>query len=387
MKTKRIIKAVVGVVLICAMLTSLFACVKINIPTRVSLKDCLNVTFYKFEGYGQALIDADEDALDTLVDKEKVSAYVKSISSDVLMQGSSTSVSFSDLLDFNLKENYNNLSNGDKVQVEVTVNEYLALYGETLESLQEGLNIKIKDTEMTFKVEGLETAEVLDVMSFVDDYIVYEGGNGAGKAYIRFPVDFTYEIGDLVFIGNSSIPTSSLHIVYNNNSIGGLTYECDGYQLSKDKEFKITATYKHSNFTGNAISSLYDLGYVINDTKTVTTPDLGEYIKSKDDATIELKKAIDDAIYRLDKDEYTIQEYYWGTIKPTTITNNLLEDEYRIFVVAYSDSWYAGKTYRYYGTNRLIRLPDGSYHVELSPQNYILSSYEDYYDCEKLEFN
>ncbi len=385
MKIKKIFKTVIGIVLICAIVTSLSACGK----TSISLKEHVTVTFSTYEGFGEAKISVDENAINNLVDKESVKAYIKSLSSNQAITELSEMVNFSDLLSFNLKENYKNLSNGDEVQVEVTINEMMALAGATLENLQEELKINIKDTVMTFTVEGLETAKVIDPLSFVDDYVVYEGANGGGEAKVEFPNDFSYEQDGFSFVRHAMY-SNMLDVIYDHKELGSITYHCK-YEdkLNKGQSFEVGIQEDSWDPL-----NLDDIGYVFNTTKTMITPDLGEYITSKDEITDELKNAIDVALKEeLSDEEYKIHEYHWGNIKSTTTTNNKVEDEHRIFVmISYDEGikgYFSHITFVNYGTEKMIKLPDGSYYVKLcscGASDTLEKVMADDYDCEKLDF-
>lgn len=375
-------KAVLSLILVLTLSLALAACG----ATTISLNEYVTVSFATYNGFGSPSLEIDKEGINTLVEKEKVVEYVSSLSKNEIGAALAQEFTFSDLIDFQFKGSYENLSNGDKVEVEVVLNDLIAASGETLSSMQEALKISLKSTTFSFTVEGLEEAKILDAMSFIDEYIVYEGANGGATAAVKFPKDFVHEIDGFSFVRDSWY-ANKVEIVYEHKTVGYVSYQCyPGTDLSKGQEIKIAAE------TGGSIN-LSGTGYVLNDTKTVTVPDLGEYVTSKDQITAELKAAITaeiDAI--IAEEEYEgveIHGYYWGTLKSSATTNNVAEEKYRIFVVFSYDGFWGSKDYINYGTTKLIALPDGTYKVEfvvMSASDAPEKTMDENYDCEEIAF-
>ena len=377
-------RAILAIVLVAVMSLSLSACG----TTTILLDEYIDISYGDYNGFGSPTLKIDTNGIDALVEDEKVSQYVSGLTNNELGEELGDALNFSDLIDFELKEDYSNLSNGDEIEVEVIVNELLSMSGETLETMQKALNITIKNTAMTFTVDGLEEAKILDAMGFIDEYIVYEGANGGAEASVQFPKDFEYEVNGFTFV-RSDMYYNNLEVIFDHKSLGDISYQCEnGKNLTKGQTYTITA--KENSWDSLDLS---ETGYVINDEMTVTVPDLGEYVSSKEDITAELKSAITSALNaEFAEEEYEqvkIHGYYWGTLKASATTDNKAEDTYKIFVIMSHEQHIWGTEFLNYGTSKMIRLPDGTYNIELGVYEaaYDLdNSFDENYNYEKIEF-
>lgn len=356
--------------------------------TSVSLDEYIDVSFEKYNGFGSLTLSINSTGLDSLVEDEKMAQYINGLKNKEISNEIGDTINFSDIIEFKPKDVYKNLSNGDVVEVEVVVNKLLSSSGETLDSLQKALGITIKDTVISFTVGGLEEARIIDVMGFIEEYIVYEGANGGAKASVCFPNDFEYTVDGFSFV-RDSMYYNNLEVIYNNKSLGEISYQCkEGQNLSKGETYTITA--KPSSWRSLDLS---EIGYVINDEMSVTVPDLGEYVSSKEEITNELKTAITKAINaKFAEEEYEqvkIHDYYWGTLKASATTDNKAEDTYKIFVLMSHKQYIWGTEYLNFGTSKLIKLPDGSYHIELDvykAADELEKCFDEDYTYEKIKF-
>lgn len=347
---------------------------------KVSLEDYVGISVEGFDGYAVASKDINEDGLDTLVEAEKVQKYIGGLSNDMLTAEVAKTVEFSDLLSFSIEGETEGLSNGDKIVLVAEASWMLEQYGQTLESMQEALGISIASTKMEVTVEGLEEAKVIDIMSFVEDYIVFRGANGGAGASIHFTDDVLYECDG--FTVTKTPPGmldagNRLNIVYNHELLKQVEVICsyEGY-LSEGQEFTVKA---QSLIKGDNLV-LGDTGYIVTDSKKVTVPDLGDYVTSKDDLTDDLKKLFDEKIANYAGKDEAIVTYYWGTLKPSAVSKNPVVDGYALVAVVEYDTSFFGTKYALCETDYMILNTDGTYDIKVSSREDY--SKEDILDCD-----
>lgn len=328
---------------------------------KISIDEYCIINVEGYDGYGTASIDIDDARLNALVESDKMATYIKSLSDDIFTMEMASYYKLTDLIEFNILEDNDNFSNGDVVTVKVEVSDILSTYGETLESMEKGLGISIADTTIEVIVEGLEEAKVLDVMSVAEEYIVYEGANGGAEASVKFPADFACEIDGITLANRWGNTSNTLAIIQNHTELKQISFRCeyDDY-LSENQVYTL---YLDDDYTrGNDVNiEVGDTGYIINTEKEIVVPELGDYIRTTDELTPEFKSALDTAIAEYIKtDNYTINDYYWGTLKSSSTKANVAKDEYHIFVYV-SYQGFFGTSYKLCETDEMIKLSDGTY--------------------------
>lgn len=356
---------------------------------KVSLEDYVRVSLEGFDGYATASEKIDTDGLDALVEAEKVQKYIGGLSNDMLTAEIAKTVEFSDLLSFSIEGETEGLSNGDKLVIVVEASWMLEQYGQTMESMQEALGISIENTKVEVTVEGLEEAKVIDIMSFVEDYIVYEGANGGAGATIQFTEDVLYECDGFTVTKTPKGMLDAgnrLDIVYNNERVKQVKVVCsyEGH-LSEGQEYTIKA---ESLVKGDDLT-LGDTGYIVSESQKVKVPDLGDYVASKDDLSDELKRIFDEKISKHASVDGAKVTYYWGTLKSSAICNNLAAEEHKLFAVVEYESWIFGTEYVLYETNYMIINPDGTYDISVFAGHSKLTREDvlnDDYDLEELDW-
>lgn len=120
-------RAILAIILVGVMSLSLSACG----TAVISLDEYIDISYGDYNGFGSPRLEIDTNGIDALVEDEKVSQYVSSLTNNELGGELVDVLNFSDLIDFELKEDYSNLSNGDEIEVEVIINESLSMSGET----------------------------------------------------------------------------------------------------------------------------------------------------------------------------------------------------------------------------------------------------------------
>lgn len=301
--------------------------------TTIDAKDYIAVNFGKYDGYSTPEIEVDFEGLSGKIDAEKFNEFKNSLSADLRFELSMYD-NMAEVFEIELLEEYENVSNGDKIVVKIMADSYLESEGLTLKKLCDGLGIKFKTTEIKFTVVGLEKAEnVVDIFGDVEKYICYNGTNGDGETAMHteynprcattfspvkdtdknwynngvcFPEDYSRQVGNLYFVYSDR---SSLKVLVDNIKICTISYDCGGAYLSKGDKIEVTAPYVDTEI-------FEDYGYVVASTsKTITVPDLGEYMTSKDQLT---ENVISQAQNQIDTSSYDVHlvELYYVTLKP-----------------------------------------------------------------------
>lgn len=368
-------KLVVTLLLVAAFTVLLTGCSK-----SVSLEEGISVTFGPFNGYAEPDMEIDRDYLDTLVDEKAMDKYLDGLLNEEFWgSGTDEYFSFGHLIAFQYKESYSNLSNGDTVTVVAVASEELELLGETLESLQEGLNITFDKTEFTFTVEGLEDAQVLDVANIAKDYLHYEGANGGGSVYVEFPDETVVYESDGFAVVQYDFYCNYAKLMYNNEKLGALKFYCEpNANLTAGDTVRITVDYEKKSDT-----TVEDMGYVLNRSTEVTVPDLGEYVTDFSQITAEMKEDIMDAVEE-ELGNRELEACYWGTAVVSAELDNPAEEGTTLLLLGTGKGWF-GSTYQVYiSTDYLILQPDGTLSFELNFDRY--GYVIDDYDFTEVEF-
>lgn len=346
---------------------------------NISLKEYAGVNVEGYNGCGEIVLAIDEEEINKLVEQEKIDEYIESISRGEFWLGE---VSLYDLIDFDIVGETSGLSNGDDVKIVMDADSELKFLGESLESMQKALKINFAETEFQIKVSGLKEAKVLDVMSFVDEYVVYNGANGGATAWIEFPKEFVYEKEGFSIVKGTF--TNSLVIVKNHKNIASMSYSCGTKNdLSEGDELTISVECDDIE--------LGDTGYIINTEKTIKVPNLGNYLSAKEELNPKLKQTLDEEVIKeVDRDNLVICKYYFGTLKESATSNNIKADECRIFVLASFENSLYGTIYRWCSTSAVIQLPDGSYKFSINEKMIISEDpnamTDERYDLEEIDW-
>lgn len=324
--------------------------------TTIDAKDYIVVNFGKYDGYSTPEIEVDFEGLSGKIDAEKFNEFKNSLSADLRFELSMYD-NMTDVFEIELLEEYENVSNGDKIVVKIMADSYLESEGLTLEKLCNGLGIKFKTTEVKFTVTGLEKAEnVIDIFEGIEQYIVYEGANGNGRigyGQVEFPDDYSRQVGDLYFSRGDFL--NSVKIVHNNIKIGEISYHVEGEKLSGGDVIEIT-TFCPTN-------TLADLGYIVAyEKKKTTVPDLGEYITSQKQLSPDILEAIRTKIMT-ERGVEEINKLYFAMCKPGVECTK--DSTACIMTIVYQDSWLSA--FRGYCVDTLYDIiikPDGTIVVE-----------------------
>ena len=358
------VKKVIAVVLALSSLLALCSCSAGR--EKIDLEDFITIEFAKYNGYGTASIDVDEDAIENLIDREKAGEFVAELSE----MGGEIALSlafideYTDLFSVELAEEYENLSNGDKVKV--IVKSELEELGYGLKDVEKELGIKFKDTEITYKVEGLVDAKTIDIFEGIEECITYVIPNysektpisGESSAIINIPEDFERVVDGMYFVRGDS--SHSLKVVYNNQRIDEIGFSIDGKKTKVSSGDKINVVITGGN-------GLQEYNYLIPyRTKEYTVPKLAERVESKSQLTADkISEIKSEAVQYMEKyfETSTIYELYCYEIKPSSDTNI----KCGVAMIADYDSWFNDYV------NLIICpiiLPDGTWEYEISTAGY-----------------
>lgn len=315
---KNTLKKAIAILLAITTLISLCSCSVSG--TTVNLEEYITVTFSTYNGYGSADLELDDDALEALIDSEKFIKFVNEVgeTSDeaaalVQFVGSPT-----ELFKVKLAEEYNNLSNGDKVKV--VVESAASEFGFELEDVEKGLGISFSATELEFEVTGLKDVKTLNVFEGIEEYIDYNGSlidglpiDGEANPAIVFPEGYEKQI-DGFYLVIDDYCNNRIKIVYNNEVVDKITYYVTGYNnLSNGDTFAVTV---------EGGSELKSMDYIIPErSKEYTVSGLPRYLASRDELTSEKLKEVKAEVLEYIKNELggtKICEIYFYSIKPSS---------------------------------------------------------------------
>ena len=320
---------------------------------KIDMRDYVTVTYDSFNGYATADIEVDKEGIMERIDNEKLVAFVKEMIGYYPLYGTMTA---EDLFDFNFAEEYENLSNGDKIELVVDIDSSFLEFGVTLEEMEKALGIKVSNKNISFKVEGLEEANLFDIFADIENIIKFEGANGFGTASVTFSRDYVFQQGDFYFSAEDTFYSNEVDVIYNNKVIGEVTYYCDTKNLSNGEKVVVTTkTYLRD--------ALEEMGYIIPEySKEYTVSGLGDYITSTDQLTDEVSakvfSAIEEKIYeKFDSSKVELAGFYIGQIKPGKELKSNAPTE-AVIIFKYQDSW-VGTTYCVAGAYDIIVYDDG----------------------------
>lgn len=355
-----------------------------------------------YSGYAKPVIEVDYDKLGEDIgikgyknyhieveghDKKRVDSYFEG----------SDHVSAINYFKIDFKDYYEYVANGDVITVELSVksNSY------TLEETVSAMNISI-EKELNITVEGLKQAKELDFMGEIEKYVVYTGANGNGKAKMDFSSVTEPFVVDGVFYlkpENTYNGTNSVKVVYENEEIATFGYYIEKERINNSGRH----SYRAEEITEGDVlyikildsklsSELIKRGYVLKETvREFTVPDIGDYVKAKDEMTAEdIEKIKQDFSNELSAEypDSEICSMHFATIKPGEACE-VHEKAEIFFVCKINYSW--GSSYHYYIVNSIIKTKAGEIRYEGSDMEAtgktpeeVEGRFDPAYTCEKL---
>ncbi len=356
----------------------------------LKLEDYVKVTYSAmdatlenlYSGYAKPVIEVDYDKLGKDIgikgyknyhievegyDKERADSRFKGIEH----------VSAINYFKIDLKDYYKYLSNGDVITVELSVksNSY------TLEETVSAMNISI-EKELNITVEGLKQAKELDLMGEVEKYIVYSGANGNGEAIVDFSSVTEPFVVDGVFYlkpGDRYSGKNMLKVIYENEEIATFGYYLEKERINNSgirsysaEELTEGDVYYAKIDNDQLLSALIKLGYVPKETvREVVTPDLGQYVTSKNELTEADIEVIKQGVTDMLAEKYPdaeISSAYFATIKPGEVCD---DNEKAVITFACKIPLYTGISYYGYVVNGVAKTKSGEIKFEDISDKYI----------------
>lgn len=281
------IKFITAVIMLVAILLGAASCSAGG--KAVDLQDFATVQFSSFDKHGKADLTVDYNAIMQKLDTKKAQKYFKKVCPEdaELYRQFGDDANLTTYLTIEFAQDYKNLANGDKVVVTAKPSDKMVSANQTLEDIEKGLGIKIKNAE--FKVEGLETAKEVNIIKDINEWCVFSGTNGNGKLEIKGEKNAKFQDGDFYFSTNN-YNTNNIVVVHKNTKLGviGLGVK-DSYGNFKSGKNNITKGEVITVYLyGGVLSEMEKLGYVPAQTEfEITVPDLGNYVTSKNELTSE----------------------------------------------------------------------------------------------------
>lgn len=320
----------------------------------VDLDKLLKVDFGKYEGYASPSVEVDYGYFDGLLINEVVDDFARKAKNNevknILSRDSKEwfTVSFD--------KAYDGIKNGDIVTVNIVLDDVFTDADISIADFEAGLALNLNGGTNTYSVEGLiEPENVLDIFEGIEQYIVYEGANGNGRigsVQVEIPKAYSRQVGDLYF-SKEEWAHNSINIIHNNDKIGTITYYVKGEKLSGGDVVEITASCP--------TDVLEDLGYIVPTThKNTTVPDLGEYLRTKDQLNSDVLTAIKDKIYA-EAEVTSIDKLYLATYKPGI---ECKYDSTTFIVGIYYKKGFWSTGYQFDAVYDIIIKPDNSIVVE-----------------------
>lgn len=324
--------------------------------TEIELSKLVKLDFAApgYNGYGVPELSFDENYL-AKVKTQKYYQYIDEQTSDIKTLLLDVE-ELDDLFEISLSEVYNNLSNGDKVYFEISLEEDLTDEGLTFEGFCEGIGIKFDKTKTYLTAQGLaelhEDFAELDVFRHIKDCLVFEGVNGHGK--VSFDNSKVPSKDELIFqSGNYYVRSDKwrdakdsiyFYVVYNNelafDFCCSITSERENLSTGMTVSLKLEIIEDY-DITDRWVFATTEYNIIVKES------DLGEYLRDyelKSSETIEKVKSFLEAQDNLGfdgKDIVSFDSFYLATINQGVKKEH--DNEYALVVILYIDNgWWDG---------------------------------------------
>ena len=388
------IKLIITVIILAAILLGTASCSAGG--KTINLQDFATVQFSSFDRHGKADLSVDYNAIMPKLDTQKAQKYFKKVCPEdaVLYRQFGDDANITTYLTIEFAQDYKNLANGDIVIVTAKPSDKMASANQTLEDVEKGLGIKIKDAE--FKVEGLATAKEVNIIKDINEWYVFSGTNSNGKLEIKGEKNTKFQDGDLYFSTNN-YNTYDIVVVHKNAQLGtiGLRVK-DSYGEFKTGQNNLTKGEIITIYLcGSGLTEMEKLGYVPTQTEfEITVPDLGNYITSKSKLTSEDINQMRTELQALASEKLNnckIVSSYFATINSGVACDKDRMIEY-ICCVEYNKTSGFGQGKKYYWTSAygiikndsgVIRFDTDMGSYGYSSENALVSSFNSDYTIEK----
>lgn len=321
------IQIVIAALTIVAVVLSVASCSVTR--KKIDLKDYVSVEYTSFNGHAGAVLNINNEKLEEDIGVENLKKYFAKLNPDEARFYNSFGdyPEPSEIFTIQLKEKYENLSNGDAVVVEVVPGSLMEEKGQKISDCEKGLGINFKKTSVEFKVEGLEDAIEIDIFKDITKCINFSGADGYAKGEVNIPDDFSTESNGIYF---SAYNSNSLQAVYNNQSVGIFTLRIKNADETKTAFGNGDIAVVYIDESNSDYSNLEKMCKAVLKSKTanIKIEGLGKLVTNKS----ELNSAVLEEIKSANmSDSSTILGIYAGTAKPSTALYN--DSPFRIVVL------------------------------------------------------
>lgn len=364
-KSKKSVFLIIFIAIAAILVVTLFDGIsKARDASKIEISDYIkdSIEFSGADGYGyltkDAVLDQSKFIYD-VSDGEKYYQYEKEAK---------------DCINVIYSDNNGHLSNGDEIEITVEIDKTL------LDEITESPKKIVGGEKATFKykVSGLFEGTVIDVLSDMEQFLTYSGGNGFGEVYFDVPDTYEKESNGFYIVGSSSW-SYQLGIMYNNQLIAEINPQIidDGANgsLKQGDVIKLSIENQDGDLTGyNAIFAQSEI--------EVTVPDLGDYVTSAEQLNVAQLEIIKSGMITAanEKDSFGVTyenlDLYAGNLKPSVESNK--KTTFTIFGIiksTTSDFWNGGYYYNYYlyPAYDVIVKGDGTLVFEINPYSYVAS--------------
>lgn len=379
-------KKLIALILSCACILSLTACGQ----TKLSPDDIAQVTFEGYDGFGEAVVNANND-VNKLIDPQKVVKYVNKVENADWLFSTETlnEQGINALLVYSLDKT-TELSNGDTVTLTVEPCAEMTLVGQSLEDIEKGVGFQLPELSTEIEVTGLEEINKIDISKELTAAIQFKGIDG--DAVPEFdPEKFQVTKDGFEFYGVEDTKnrfncfpdgerTNAMDM-----SINFTPYE----NLKTGDTCTVTINYNQD--------AALESGFALTREFDITVPELAEYITTPDQITDKMKTDAIEYIFNAIKSDswhsfyntFNLQSAQWGDRKKNAPVGDADEEHY--LALKYEYTYTTFDTYRdqEYAICSILLYPDGTYEFgdvkfgSLSDQynwtdlNWDLSSYNE----------
>lgn len=336
----------------------------------IDVKDYITINYGKYNGNSEPTFDVDYYSMSAAFDTEKLNKYIETLPESVQFEFIGIN-SYAHFFNFDFREDYKNISNGDTVIIDVTFDSYLPDYGVSMEDFCKHSGIILKETTLEYTVSGLEELpDMIDVFEGVEQYIQYSGANGYGSYYdLVIADDYMRQEGELYFVRDGY--TNAVKVLLNNKKIAEILYfvEAESNLSAGDIiTLKAQVTACADTVEENGVVFLGTYACFKQSSTEVTVPDLGKYLTTVEEFTPDVIGKI--KAYILEEYEVIgIEKMYFTTFLPG------VESPYNVpvFIMVIVNDKRNLALYEYYYIDyveNIILMPDGEVKFGYDDESY-----------------
>lgn len=313
---KNIFKKAIAVILTISTLLTLCSCGAIG-KTKIKVEDYIEITYDGFSGEAVCRIDVDYEGMNSLVDVKSRNKNLSNLAKEYDIDAQELIEELAEMRSWiyvSLAEDYENISNGDKLKVIVEVSSRISnIFGFTMDDVEEMLGVNFSGTEIEIEATGIKEYVTIDVFSAIEQYFSVDENaiSGEGRLSIKIPEDFEVQIGGLTLKDGGDY--SDVDFYEGDDYLVGADIVCDE-KLTSGETYEVTLEY-----TGFYSHSLKYYGYLVESmTKTYTAPEFKyKKLSSRDELSTEnivyLKSLVTNIISSGTDGEQFVEMYYYET--------------------------------------------------------------------------